>query len=130
MIQTDWKAKQIGRFARAKGTNTQKQTKKTTQVDIAVLEKYMNQSYKLLSSPGLISSGNTYTQSHFSCAQVNGQRNTKEHPGTAPNTVTSLPNRQCPEQGLFFIDWSLPQCGASVWCLSNCPIWLSTHLPV
>ena len=83
----------------------------------------MNQSYKLLSSPGLMSSGNMNTQSHFSCAQVNGQRNTKEHPGTAPKTVTSLPNRQCPEQGLFFNRLVpaavrgrsvVPQCGALV----------------
>ena len=79
----------------------------------------MNQSYKLLSSPGLMSSGNMNTQSHFSCAQVNGQRNTKEHPGTAPKTVTSLPNRQCPEQGLLFLSIGpcrsvVPQCGALV----------------
>ena len=83
MIQTDWKPKQIGRFARAKGTNTQKQTKKTTQVDIAVLEKYMNQSYILLSSPGLMSSGNMCTITFLMCT---GSW-TKEHSGTLRNSA-------------------------------------------
>ena len=88
----------------------------------------MNQSYTLLSSPGFMSSGNMYTQSHFSCAQVHGLRNTQEHLGTAPKTVTSLPNRQCPEQGLFFNRLVpaavrgrsvVPQCGALVTAQSD-----------
>ena len=59
--------------------------------------------------------GNMYIQSQCSCAHSLGLRITKD---LMLQTVTSLPNRQCPAQGLFFLNWSLQQSlrqfGASV----------------
>ena len=50
---------------------------------------------------------------------------TKEHSGTLRNSAEN--NNQSAEQAVsrtgtyLFIDWSLPQCGAAVWCLSVVP---------